>query len=70
MPHDSLQKTLLQVRRLLLDLERHLDGAAEGEDLSEVARAWVRAAQAERALRALVPPEAMEVAKTAEGEPR
>jgi hypothetical protein len=64
--HDSLQETLLHVRRLLLDLERHLHRAAEREDLSEVARAWVRSAQAEQALRTLVPPEAMEVAKTEE----
>jgi hypothetical protein len=58
---------LLHVRKLLLDLERHLDRAADGGHLTEVGRAWVRSAQVERALRAVVPPEAMEVAKAEEG---
>jgi hypothetical protein len=58
---DSLNDTLVHARSLLIDLERHIDRAAtqgEGGDLAEVARAWVRAAQVERALRALLPPEA------------
>jgi hypothetical protein len=62
MASDPLQDTLLDVRKVLLDLERHLDRAAVGRDLTELGRAWVRAAQVERILRAAVPPEAMEVA--------
>jgi hypothetical protein len=63
---DPLQETLLHVRRLLLDLERHLDRAAEAGDLTEVGRAWARSAQVERTLRAVVPPEIMELAKAQE----
>ena len=64
---DSLQDTLLHVRALLLDLERHLDRAAEGGDVIEAGRAWVRSAHVERALRAVVPTDAMEAAKAEEG---
>jgi hypothetical protein len=67
MATDSLHEMLLHVRKLLLDLERHLDRAAEGGDLAEVGRAWARAAQVEEALRAAVPPETREVAKAEEG---
>jgi hypothetical protein len=63
---DSLQETLHYVRRLLLDLERHLDEAADRGDLTQVGRAWVRSAQVERALRAVVPPDAMKVAMAEE----
>jgi hypothetical protein len=55
---DSLNDALVHARSLLIDLERHIDRAATQGDMAEVARAWVRAAQVERALRALLPPEA------------
>ena len=67
MATDSLHGMLLQIRKLLLDLERHLDRAAEGGDLAEVGRAWARAAQVEELLRAAVPPETRDVAKAEEG---
>jgi hypothetical protein len=63
----SVTETLLHVRKLMLDLERHLDQAADDGDLTEVGRAWVRSEQVERALRAVVPPDVMEVAKAKEG---
>ena len=66
MRHDPLQETLLQVRRLLLDLERHVDRAAEDGDLTEVARAWARSAQIEHALRIVAPPAARVVAEAEE----
>jgi hypothetical protein len=62
-----VSETLRRVRALLVDLERHLDRAAEGGDANEVGRAWVRAAQIERALRAVATPEAMAVAEVEEG---
>jgi hypothetical protein len=67
MAADSLHEMLLHVRKLLLDLERHLDRAAEGGELTEVGRAWARAAQVEELLRAAVPAETREVAKVEEG---
>ena len=63
MSSDSIRKTLFEVRRLMLDLERHLDETADGGSVAELGRAWVRAAQIERALRAEVPREIMEIAK-------
>lgn len=66
MARDSLLDALLQVRKLLIDLERHLDRAAEGGDPVEVGRAWVRAAQIERVRRTAVPPDVLEAAKAAE----
>ena len=66
MSTDSIRKTLFEVRRLMLDLERHLDETADGGTLSDLGRAWVRAAQIERALRAHVTPEVMEIAKADE----
>jgi hypothetical protein len=45
-----------------------VDRAAEGGDLDEVARAWVRSAQVERALGAVVPPAAKEVAQAEEAD--
>jgi hypothetical protein len=58
MAADLLQETLVHARSLLIDLQRHIDRAAAEGDLGEVARAWVRAAQVERALRSVLPPEA------------
>jgi hypothetical protein len=58
MTADSLEDTLVHVRSLLIDLERHIDRAATERDVAEVARAWVRAAQVERGLRSILPPEA------------
>ena len=55
----SLEDTLARARTLLIDLERHIDRASSERDLAEVARAWVRATQLERALRALLPDDAM-----------
>lgn len=55
MATDALEEALLSARKLLLDLERHLDSAAERRDLAEVGRAWVRAAQLERVLRGVLP---------------
>jgi hypothetical protein len=52
---DPLQDALVRVRSLLIDLERHVDRGAADRDLSEVGRAWVRAAQVERLLRAVLP---------------
>jgi hypothetical protein len=63
----TVTETLLHVRKLMLDLERHLDQAADEGDLTEIGRAWVRSEQVERALRAVVPPDVMEVAKAKEG---
>jgi hypothetical protein len=54
---DPLEDTLVHVRSLLIDLQRHIDRAAAERDLAEVARAWVRAAQVERALRSVLPAE-------------
>lgn len=51
----SMEETLVRARTLLIDLERHVDRAASERDLGEVGRAWVRATQLERALRALLP---------------
>ena len=68
MSNHSVPETLLHVRKLMLDLERHLDQASDGGDLTEIGRAWVRSEQVERALRAVVPPDVMEVAKAKEGE--
>ena len=65
---DQLENTLLSARKLLVDLERHLDRAAEAHATSEVARAWVRAAQLERVLRESLPADATaEVRDTVEG---
>jgi hypothetical protein len=50
-----MDDTLVRARTLLIDLERHIDRAASERDLAEVGRAWVRAAQLERALRAILP---------------
>lgn len=58
MADDLLNETLVHARSLLIDLERHIDRAAAERDLAEVARAWVRATQLERGLRAVLPPEA------------
>jgi hypothetical protein len=69
MGSDPFQDALLDARRLLLDLERHLDLAAQGRDLTQVGRAWARAAQVEEILRALATPEAREVAMAEEGAP-
>lgn len=54
---------LLRARKLLVDLERHLDRAAQEADIAEVGRAWVRAAQIERVLRSVLPPGATAVAE-------
>ena len=51
----SMDDTLVRARTLLIDLERHIDRAATERDIAEVGRAWVRAAQLERALRAILP---------------
>ncbi len=55
---DSIEKALTHVRTLLVDLQRHVDRAAAEQDLAEVGRAWVRAAQVERTLRSVLPPDA------------
>jgi hypothetical protein len=57
MADDLLNETLVHARSLLIDLERHIDRAAAERDLAEVARAWVRAVQLERGLRAVLPVE-------------
>ena len=57
MAADTLRDALLSARKLLVDLGRHLDDAAEGGDLADGGRAWVRAAQLERVLRGVLPPE-------------
>jgi len=58
MTDDPLNDALVHARSLLVDLQRHIDRAAVDRDLSEVARAWVRAAQVEQSLRSVLPPEA------------
>ena len=58
MADDALENALTHVRTLLVDLERHIDRAAAERDLAEVGRAWVRAAQVEQTLRAVLPPDA------------
>jgi hypothetical protein len=50
-----MDDTLARARTLLIDLERHIDRASSEHDLGEVGRAWVRATQLERALRAILP---------------
>jgi hypothetical protein len=55
MPADSLEDTLVRVRSLIIDLERHVDRAAAEGDLAQVGRAWERAAQVERLLRSALP---------------
>ena len=55
MTADSLDDALVRVRSLLIDLERHVDRAADERDLAQVGRAWVRAAQVERLLRSVLP---------------
>jgi hypothetical protein len=55
MAANSMDDTLARARTLLIDLERHIDRASSERDLAEVGRAWVRATQLERALRALLP---------------
>ena len=65
----SAQETLLRVRALLLDLERHLDRAGTEGDATELARAWVRSAQIEQTLRGALPPEAVKVAMEEERAP-
>jgi hypothetical protein len=55
MAADLLEDTLVHARSLLVDLQRHIDRGAAERDLAEVARAWVRAAQLERALRSVLP---------------
>ncbi|MFN2564419.1 MAG: hypothetical protein ABR499_05330 [Gemmatimonadaceae bacterium] len=52
---DSLNEALVRVRSLLIDLERHVDRGSAENDLTEVGRAWVRAAQVERLLRSVLP---------------
>jgi hypothetical protein len=64
MPDDSLNDTLVHARSLVVDLERHIDRAATQGDLAEVARAWVRAAQLEQALRSVLPAESTNVEVT------
>ena len=58
MADDRLNETLVHARSLLIDLQRHIDRAATEGDLSEVARAWVRATQLEQGLRAVLPADA------------
>jgi hypothetical protein len=57
MATDALGEALLSARKILVDLGRHLDNAAEDRDLAQVGRAWVRAAQLERVLRGALPAE-------------
>jgi hypothetical protein len=62
----SLVDALLNARKLRVDLQRHIDHAAELGDIAEVGRAWVRATQLERVLRSVLPPDATEIAEAAE----
>ena len=58
MAADALEDGLVHARSLIIDLERHIDRAATDRDIAEVGRAWVRAAQVERVLKALLPADA------------
>jgi hypothetical protein len=58
MAADLLEDTLVHVRSLLIDLQRHIDRGAAERDLAEIGRAWVRAVQVERALRSVLPADA------------
>ena len=70
MASDPLEDALVRVRSLLIDLERHVDRAAAERDLAQVGRAWVRAAQVERLLRSVLPPDvAANVPDVGEPEP-
>jgi hypothetical protein len=62
MPDDPLEETLLKVRKLLVDLQGHLDRAGDSKDVAEVGRAWVRAVDVERVLREGLPPGATDAA--------
>ncbi len=66
MPDDPLVETLVRVRKLLVDLEAHLDRAGDANDVSEIGRAWVRAVQVEHLLCAALPPGAAGMAETEE----
>jgi hypothetical protein len=64
----SMDETLVRARTLLIDLERHIDRASSEHDLAEVGRAWVRATQLERALRALLPEDSLANLKVPDAE--
>jgi hypothetical protein len=55
MADDSLKETLVRVRGMLVDLERHVDCASIDDDVGEAARAWVKATQIARLLRSVLP---------------
>jgi hypothetical protein len=64
MAADEPAKVLRHARAHLVDIQRHLDDSADGEDLTEVGRAWARTLELERLLRSLLPPDATTVATT------
>jgi len=63
--NDTLDQTLQAARRLMIDLGRHVDLAADGRDVAELGRAWVRAAELERVLREALPADVTAEARAA-----
>ena len=52
---DPLAELLVNLHSLMVDMERHLDLAARGDDPTQLGRAWVSAARIERLLRSALP---------------
>ena len=52
---DPLAELLMNIRSLMVDMERHLDLAGRGDDPTQLGRAWVSAARIERLLRSALP---------------
>jgi hypothetical protein len=57
MTGDSLQKLVAQARTLMVHVERHLDLAADEDDVTQLGRAWIRTVQLERLMAAALPPD-------------
>ena len=60
---DEPAEVLRHARTHLFDIQRHIDDSSDGQDLTEVARAWARTLELERLLRSLLPPEATKGAR-------
>ena len=59
MANDPLEDAVTTIRGFMVDLEMHLDLAVRDKDPSQIGRAWVRVAEMERLLRAMLPPDAI-----------
>jgi hypothetical protein len=63
MAADAPAVVLRQARAHLLDIQRHIDDSSDGQDLTEVGRAWARTLELERLLRSLLPPDVTKAAR-------